>query len=360
MRFANLQTMREGTTASSAGAFAALSVLAISACGGVEPARAERNAQELAIPVRVTAVRIEPVERPIRAAGILGAKHETTLSFKVAGLVKSVAVDEGSRVRRGQVLASIDTTEYGAAAAVAKQAMSEAERGVSRARTLQQGNAIGIATLQSAETELEVLRAKTAAADFNVRQTKIVAPEAGVILQRLVQVGEVVGPERGVFVLSGIAGGMVVRGQLTDRDALDTRVDAPVKVVIDARPETVLSGRVARTATAASPLTGTFEVEVAIEDAGLASLPSGLTAKIEIAREAKALATVPLSALVDGQGREGAVFLVRGERAERFLVQVAFLYADRAALAVGPQAGELVVDRGATRVRDGALVRVLR
>lgn len=332
----------------------------VGGCGGGEPARAEHGAEEIPVAVRVVAVTHEPIERPIRAAGILGARHETTLSFKVAGVVKSINAAEGDRVRKGQVLAAIDTTEYQSAAMAAKQILSEAEREVTRAHALQKGNAIGVAALQSAETELEVLRARSAAMEFNMRQTRLTAPEAGVVQQRPIQIGEVVGPERVAFVVSGMSGGAVVRAGLIDRDVLETQVGAPAKVLLDARPDAPLTGRVSRVATAASPLTGTFEVEVAVEGGDVSRLPSGLTAKVEIFRTHEALRSLPLTALIDGRGRDAAVFVVRGNRARRLPVQVSFLFADRAALAAGPQPGELVVDRGATRLHDGALVRVLR
>src|SRR5262245_11963011 len=60
------------------------------------------------IAVRLAPVAAGPVDRPIRGTGTVRFKSEADLSFKVGGVVSAVLVEEGAKVRKGQVLARLD------------------------------------------------------------------------------------------------------------------------------------------------------------------------------------------------------------------------------------------------------------
>jgi multidrug efflux pump subunit AcrA (membrane-fusion protein) len=134
-----------------------------------------------------------------------------------------------------------------------------------------------------------------------------------------------------------------------------------VEVRLDVRPDVPLVGRVTEVGRSAARGTGTWQVEVALDPAG-AGVPllSGLTAKVTIPRRIEVAGSVPLEAVVDGDGDSGAVYVIEGGRAHRRPVRIAFLAGDRAALASGVEGVSSVVADGATRVSDGAAVRVSR
>jgi hypothetical protein len=139
----------------------------------------------------------------------------------------------------------------------------------------------------------------------------------------------------------------------------------PATVTLDARPDRPRAATVAEVSRAAGRGTGTYQVELSVDPAGLdaplaATLPSGLTAKVEIARRVPAAGAVPLSAVVDGDGERGAVFRVEGGVARRVPVRIAFLRGDRAVLAGGVEGIAEVVAEGAARLSDGAAVQVVR
>jgi RND family efflux transporter MFP subunit len=201
-----------------------------------------------------------------------------------------------------------------------------------------------------------VTRAGAASAAFNLKHTALYAPEDGVIDRRLVEVGEVVAATRPVLHMkSGTSS--VVHVNLVDRDALALKPGDAADVVLDARPSQPLRARVRRIAASATPGAGTFEVELSVPDPG-GALPSGLTAKVAFARAASGL-SVPLSALVDGDGEDAFVYVLQGERAHRKPVHVASIEGERALLSQGLVEGEQLVATGAADLREGARVRVL-
>ncbi|HEY6100916.1 MAG TPA: efflux RND transporter periplasmic adaptor subunit [Anaeromyxobacter sp.] len=342
-----------------AAALAAASLLLSTGCGPAHAAPAAGD--DGAVLVRLAPVVPGPVERPIRAAGVLAAKSEWDLAFKVGGLLARVRVEEGAPVRAGELLAELDTTELAAGVAQAREALAKARRDADRAALLVSADSAPRVAAEDARTSVALAEAALAAAGFNLRHARLVAPDDGWVDRRTAEPGEVVAPGRPVLRLSGSGRGFVVRAALAERDVLGLERGAPATVALDARPGVQLPGRVTEIGHAAARGTGTWQVEVAI-DPGPAGAPllAGLTAKVQIPRSVPAAGAVPLAAVVAGDGAAGAVFAVEGGRARRVPVSIAFLDGDRAVLAGGVEAVEAVVTDGATRLSDGARVRVAR
>lgn len=336
-------------------ALAAAALLA-TACG--RPAHADPAREEAGVLVRLAPVAPGPVERPVRAAGLLAARSEWDLAFKVGGVLARVHVREGERVRAGQLLAELDPTELVAGVAQAREASTKARRDAARVEQLAASEVAPRVAADDARTGVAVADAALAAAEFNLRHARLVAPEDGWVDRRAAEPGEVVGPGRPVLHLSG-GRGHVVRADLAERDVLGLAPGAPAVVTLDARPGLELPGRVTEIAHAASRGTGTWQVEIAVDPARAgAPLLAGLTAKVRIPRSVPAAGAVPLAAVVGGDGASGAVFAVEGGRARRVPVEIAFLDGGRAVLSRGVESLAAVVTDGADRLRDGAPVRV--
>jgi RND family efflux transporter MFP subunit len=338
---------------------AAAAALLASACSRAAGA-ASASPEDAALPVRLAPVAPGPVERPIRAAGVLAAKSEWDLAFKVGGVLSQLRVDEGAPVRAGQVLAELDTTELGAAVSQAREALRKARRDAERATTLAAQDAVPRAAAEDARTGLAVAEAAAAAAEFNLRHARLVAPDDGWVDRRLAEPGEIVAPGRPVLHLSGRGRGYVVRAALAERDVLGLAPGAAATVTLDANPGIELAGRVTEIGHAAARGTGTWQVEIGIAPPPGTPLLAGLTAKVRIARTVPAAGAVPLAAVVEGDGRSGAVFAVEDGRARRVPVSIAFLDGDRAVLSGGVEGLAAVVGEGAARLSDGAPVRVAR
>jgi len=341
--------------------FGALS-LTLPGCG---PAVAAPAPEVGAVAVRLAAVVPGPVDRPVRATGTVFTKDEWELGFKVGGLLARVEVHEGQSVRKGQPLASLDPTELSAGVRAAREAVEKARRDADRVGALAATDAAPRAAAEDTRTAAAVAEAQLAAAEFNLRHATLTAPDDGWIDRRLAEPGEVVAPGRAVVHLSGRGRGFVVRAALPDRDVLGLLPGTAATVTLDARPGRPLAATVAEVSRAAGRGTGTYQVELRVDPAGLeaplaANLLSGLTAKVEIARRVAAAGAVPLAALVDGDGERGAVFTVTDGVARRVPVRIAFLQGDRAVLSGGVEGIGQVVAEGAARLADGAHVQVTR
>ncbi len=337
-----------------------LPLLALAGCT-VPDAPAAQEAPVHQVAVRVAPVERGPLARPVHAAGRVGYSAETRLAFKVGGVVARIAVDEGDLVSKGQVLARLDPREIDAHLTEAESARAKAERDLERARLLNRDDVVTREVLENATTAAEVARAGAAAARVNRRFSEIVAPQSGVVLARLVEPGEVVGPGTPILVVGSAGTGRVVKAGVADRDVVRLAVGDTADVDLDALPGTRLRGTVSEIAPAATPTTGLFEVEVRIDGAAPA-LAAGMIARAAILpRATEPVTTVPLAALVDADGARGRVFALAADRRHvvPHVVDIAFLVGERVALRGDLEGVAQVVSDGAAYLDDKSLVKVV-
>jgi membrane fusion protein, multidrug efflux system len=358
--FGAVSALRAVASASRTPALAAGAWLLGAAGCAPEVSVASATTRERAVPrVEVEPLRPGPLPRPVRVSGLTRSRQTQSLSFKVGGVLSAVLVEPGQRVKRGQVLAMIDPAEYSASAAQAKDGLAKADRDLARASALSREGAIPKATLDDAATAANLARESARVATFNERHTLLVAPAAGVVESRLVEPGEVVAPGRPIVAFLGTERGWVVDVALSDREAASVSSGQEVRVVFDALPGATVVGKLGDVARVGSPATGTFKAEVLLPELLPLTIRSGLVARATLDRTEPASAVVPVGALVDGVGREAAVFLLEDGVARRRAVTVGAFADGFAALTTPLPASASVVVRGASELTDGAPVLVV-
>lgn len=331
---------------------------------GCAGSRAEEPAAPAGRPAAVRAARVTDtvLARPIVATGTVAPADEAALGFKVGGVIARVSVDAGDPVRAGQTLAALDLREIDAGLAKARSGAAKAERDLARARRLYADSVVTLAQLQDAETAAEIARADLEAAAFDRRYAVIVAPASGVVLRRAAEPGENIPAGAPVLVVGsrGGAGGSVLEIGLADRDAVAVRKGDSAVARFDALPGREFAGRVARVGAAADAATGTYQVEIALENGG--ALAAGLVGRAEIRPAGGARAAlVPIEAVLEADGGWATVYALSadGTRAERRRVAVAFIEEDRVAVSGGLDGVARVLTDGAAFLDDGAAVRVV-
>ena len=337
-----------------------LPLLLLAACS-VPEAPAAQKAAVHEIAVRVAPVQRGPLARQVHAAGRIGYSAETRLAFKVGGVVARIAVDEGDQVQKGQVLARLDPREIDAHLSEAESARAKAERDLERARILNRDDVVTREVLENAATAAEVARAGATAARFNRRFSEIVAPQSGVVLARLVEPGEVVGPGTPILVVGSAGTGRVVKAGVADRDVVRLAIGDPAEVALDALPGARLRGTLSEIAPAATPTTGLFEIEVSLDGAQPA-LAAGMIARAVVQpRASETMTTVPLASLVDADGVRGRVFALSADRRRvvPHAVDIAFLVGERVVLRRGLDGVAEVVSDGAAYLDDKSAVKVV-
>ena len=330
-----------------------LSAVAVAGCDSTAD-----DAPVVPTPVRAIAATDGPAAPNIRTNGVLVNKDEIRLSFKVGGVVKRMAVAEGDHVRKGQKLAEIEQAEINAQVAQARQAHEKAQRDLERGERLYADKVISLEQLQDLRTQTAVTKAGLDSAEFNWDYAVIVAPRDGTVLRRLAEERELIAAGAPALILGAQDKGFVVRAGLADREIVQVKLGDVAQLKLDALPDVTLTGKVTEIASAADAVSGMFNVEVMLERVEL-PLKSGLVAKLTIVPSTAAAGErvhVPISAIVEGDGRTASVYVLEQNRARRREVQVAFIDNETVALVNGVSRGEQVITDGALYVEDGEVV----
>ena len=287
-----------------------VAMLGLAACGNATDTTAAADAA----PVRVTSVETASAAETIRAIGIITPADEVRLAFKTGGVIQAIHVEQGNRVRRGQLLATLADDEVAAAAAQAQAIADKSARDLERGKALLADEVATREQVEDLETAHSVAAAALRSALFNARHARIEAPGDGVVQGRLAEPDELVAAGQPVLVIGNTGGGWIVRAALSDRDVVRVRVDMTAEATLDAFPGRTFTAIVTEIAAAADPQTGTYELKLAIDPQG-ERFVQGLVAKVVIAdHDAKGVSVVPVTALLEADGRTAVVYRGRSKR----------------------------------------------
>lgn len=335
----------------------ALAALLLASCGDGAGSEKSKTAAESPV-VTVVAVSRDGAAGAVRASGLVGYVRETTLSFKVPGVIARIGVDDGDVVRAGQTLASLNLTEYTANVAESNATLRTAESQLARARTLFEKGLVAQARLDDAQLAVDRARAASQSTGFNRAQGVIVAPTGGVILRRSAEPNQNIGAGQPVLMLGETASGLIVRAGVASADA--SRMKVGDSAVVRIAPGDERKGRVTRIAAKSDATTGGFDVEIAVTP--VTGLRSGMVAEAEIVASGGGEVgpiRAPVLALLDARADQGVVFVVDAQSvARRRSVQTVGVERDQVMIVAGLEPGERVIATGAAYVRDGQTVTI--
>ncbi len=157
-------------------------------------------------PLATAPVQLREVEQTYSVDGVVEATHQSTVSAQISGRVKALNFDVGDRVSRGQIILKIDEREANQALAGSRAQLSQAEAALQnarlnyeRAQQLFTQKFISQAALDKAKSDYDMAKAQSEASAAGAEQsalaqsyTSVIAPYAGVVSARMVEMGEMV------------------------------------------------------------------------------------------------------------------------------------------------------------------------
>lgn len=303
-------------------------------------------------------VEVGSIARRVTVSGTVEPIRSVGINSQLAGALVAVNVQEGDAVQAGTILARLDDRELKAQYASAEAAYEVAEATFQRAERLRERQVV-------TEAEYDRDRAAMAAASAQLQQlrtrldyTTIRAPVSGVITEKRVETGDIVGNQTRLFTIAEMDT-LVVRVHVSELDVVELSQGDMAAVTLDAYPDRRLSGRIRRIFPAADPNTRLVPVEVALHKDAARIARVGFLARVELALGTRdGVLLVPASAVV-GDASSPAVFVVQDNIALRRSVRTGLTSEGRVEILSGLSAGETIVVAGNNTLRDGAQVRVV-
>lgn len=339
-----------------------LVLLMFTACGKKEKSSEEtKSTPDQSIPVRVVSISSEVVSIPVQVSGIVSASNEARPAFKTGGVIARILVEEGTHVRKGQLLATLNLTEINAQVQQAAEAVAKSKRDLSRAKNLYADSVATLEQVQDATTGLSVAEQSFQIAQYNQSYSEIRSPISGKVVKKLMNQGEVVGPGTPVFYILGDGqADWVIKSGLVDRDWARLRLGDRAEVHLDAYPDRTFVAKVSQLADVGNPQSGTFDAEFAFTGS-MPRLAVGLIGSLNIyPKEDAAHPIVPIDALVESNGNSAVVYVLQTDNTvKRTAVRVGQIFENKAIISSGLSADSKVVTSGAPYLEDGSRVKVI-
>jgi HlyD family secretion protein len=325
----------------------------------------------------------------LTASGYLVARRKAVVSAKIQGRLSELRVEEGSKVRAGEVIARLESIDYEAQVKRAQAAVQRAEadlaenqRQLKLAERLTTESVVSVdqrdasaSRVRMAEAALAQGWADAAFAEAQLQNTYIRAPFTGVVVKKMAEVGESVAPIPPGVNISTSSGAIValadlatleVEADVAEANVAKVKNGQPAEVTVEAIPDRRYKAVLRQVIPTADRTKATVQVKVTILEKD-EDLKPEMSAKVTFLEpEKKAADTsaaaapallVPQEAVVSRDGKT-LVFLVREGKAEAREVNTGVERQGQVVIRGGLSGGEILISRPPQTLKDGDAVRV--
>lgn len=333
-------------------------LLPVSGCGW-DKAGEEAAGKKAVKPlnVRVWEVQTAQLTEHVMLQGRTTTDRDATFAAEVPGRVETLAVDNGSRVQKGDLLARIDYATLKAQKEQAQAAWELAKRTHERLESLGKEAMATQQQVDEAATNLRSARANLDMARVQMKKATVTSTINGIVARKMVEEGEYVNPGQPIAHVVDLAD-LVITAQVPERQVSQLRRGMPVRVAIESLGE-VFDGVVHVVMPAAHPTSRTFEVRVKVPNPEFRILV-GMTASMDIASRTHDDVVVVRQDWVVESGEDRFIYQVDGGVARRKAVQLGPAEEDRVLVQEGLSAGERLVVEGHRNLYDGQKVMVVQ
>ncbi len=292
--------------------------------------------------------------------GVVEEESSTSVSFTGMAMLKSMTVNEGQAVRRGQLLAVIDETQARNTLATTKAALDQAKDAYDRMKLLHDSQSLP--DIKWVEVESKVAQAQSAydMAKKNLDDCRLYAPVSGVVGSKIMNVGETVLPTEPVLTILSIDR-VKVRVAIPEREIASITPQMETIIGVDALgDETFQGGRIEK-GVSADPLTHTYDIRITVPNPGHKLLP-GMVARVKMRHgenekmKNEGLA-LPVKAVQQSSDKQLFVWVVKDGKAHRQSVTIGQTVGNRVVIESGLSEGDQVIVEGYQKVGEGTPVK---
>lgn len=334
-------------------------LLLLALLAGCQPEAPSSSAERPATPVAAHEVSTRDLSRPLRIAATVEPRVLISLAARTEGTVQSVAVEEGDRVKAGQLLAQLDVAEAGAELARAQAQMASATLDFNRASELRRRGVATDIEYQAAEVALQVARSQRELWQSRVAYGRIEAPQASMVIARHIETGEAVQTQSTLFELADMDQ-LVLRLGVSELDVVHLQQGQLLPVTLDALPDVQLEGVVRRIFPAALGSSRLITVEVLLPStAWEQGVRPGFLARIAAAIDPRPATLVAPSAALGSQEGGYYVFVIEDDVLIRRAVSTGISRSRWTEILSGVEPGELILASNPINMLDAQKVRIV-
>ena len=311
-----------------------------------------RNTKK-ALNVNAKIIKPQLLKDEIKISGSLLPDEEVDLSFETSGKIIEINFEEGSLVKKGQLLAKVNDRPLQAQLQRLVAQLKLAEDRVFHQNALLERDAVSKEAYEQVKTELATLNADIDLIEANIAQTELRAPFDGVIGLRQVSVGTYASPSTIVAKLTKVSP-LKVEFSVPERYANDVKIGAGVDFGLEGKLETFHAKVYARESRM-DQNTHTLTLRALYPNANGSVMP-GRYADIRLSKnEIHDALAVPSEAIVPEMGKD-KIFLYKSGKAQPVEIQAGIRTEAETQVLQGLQAGDTIIISGTLQLRTGLAV----
>lgn len=331
--------------------------LLIHGCAGEDQTEETNTEADRLIPVQVSNVSRGNISAYYANTATLEAEQEATVVSKVRGIIEELNVEEGDVVEEGQVLAKIEDEQYRIEADRAKATLSRLENEFQRNKELFDKNLISAENFQNSQYEYESQKATHELALLNLENISVKSPISGIISERFVKKGNMIGADQQLYRVTDFSPLMAVL-HVPEHEMSKIQKNQRAELRADALPDQHFVGYVERISPVVNYETGTFKVTIRVDETnGL--LRPGMFSRVRIVYDTRQNTQMIPKASVISEDMNQSVYVIRDSLAFKKQIRTGYTNGTNVEVIEGLNDGEMVVTIGQSSLQDSSKVSVI-
>ncbi len=333
-----------------------LCVIAASLTLGACSKKEEKVQQTDPVKVTVQEITATSQKQELGYSGSIEPDNTAQIGFAVPGTVSKIMVQEGQHVSKGQLLATIDATEYANALAIANAGLEQAEDMYRRLEELYKKGSLPEKDYIDIKTKLAQAKANKNISAKRIKDSRLMAPMSGIITGKMVECGSTAAPGVPAFTIVK-TDQVYARVSVSESEVGSIRTGMKVQVFVPTLNES-FTGKVSIINPQADAVSKTYAVKIQIRNQDGKLLPGMIAeAKINTGKMIDAIA-IPAKAIVRDADDITYVFVANdNHKVNRKRITTGNVMGTNDVLVKeGLAVGDKVVIAGQTRLKDGATV----
>jgi RND family efflux transporter MFP subunit len=308
--------------------------------------------------VRTQVVHADIIAKEVSVSGNIEGNTTVKLSFMVGGKINYISSKEGENIAKGQLVASLDPTNYSIAKGTADVQVSTATDEFNRLNILHDRGSLSESDFSKVGFNLQQAKLQQQLQQKNLSDTRLYSPISGVLLKKQTEIGEIVGVGVPLFVIADIKK-VKVLAYVPEAELHEIKIGQISKIDISSLDK-VFTGKVTEVGSAADATSRAFTIKIELDNPELLIRP-GMIAEAKIATtEKKQMILLPAECIQQDLANQSYVFVLDKTQDKVFKRRISLgdMFDNKIEIISGLTDGEVVVTSGQKRLSDGSSISI--
>lgn len=310
------------------------------------------------ITVMTEEIHSETINNQVTVSGNIEGYTTVNLGFMVPGKINYESATEGQSIQNGQLIASLDPTNYAIAKQQADVQLNSTTDEYNRLKILYTGKSLSEADFSKISFSLQQARLQQQLQQKNLNDTKLYSPIAGVLLKKHAEAGEIVNVGSPLFVVSDIRK-VKMLAYVPESELHEVKLGQTADVSIAALTKT-FTGKVIEVGSAADATSRAFAIKIEVENPDLQIRP-GMIADAKLTGNIKKQTILlPAECIQQDLANQSYVFVVDNAQNKAFKRRVSLgnMFENKIEIVSGLADKEVVVTNGQKKLSDGSSISI--